>query len=60
MLTSWESKTRYIKNYTLERRKIDKALVEIRKQLEIYMEITEQEHNEDYSFEDNHMEPENH
>jgi hypothetical protein len=29
MLSSWESQTRYIKNYRLERRKLDRALSEV-------------------------------
>lgn len=34
MLSSWEAKTRYIKNYTLEKRKVATAMTEVKKYID--------------------------
>ncbi len=34
MFSSWEAKTRYIKNYKLERRKVEKAITEVEKYID--------------------------
>ncbi len=46
MISSWESKTRYIKNYGLETEKIDKAIHEIGHYLEEAKEIDKDLHTE--------------
>ena len=40
MFTLWESRTRYIINYRLEKRKIERALEEVRKMLEQFKELS--------------------
>lgn len=42
MFTQWEAKTRYIKNYRLESRKITKALCEVPKFLDSILEAVKQ------------------
>lgn len=48
MFTLWESRTRYIVNYRLEKRKIEKALNEVQIMLEKYDEL---EKENEYEFE---------
>ena len=50
MFSSWESKTRYIKNYKLEKRKVSAALVEVEKYINILLgngETLDEEENDE-------------
>lgn len=44
MFSSWEAKTRYIKNYKLERRKVETALKEVKKYIDA-ISLSKQERN---------------
>lgn len=62
MLSTWEARTRYITNYSIEREKIDKAIIEVGKYLEgceqyikenlVFSEENEQEENNNIEIEE--------